>query len=197
MGVNWAAGLMKWQPFVDPQGGAYPLCHLHPFRFEVAFDGNAKYPALEVDVHVGFAMHTFTRTGVAGDDEAYAYKDHREKRMFDLERYQYSKLLPAIVRELAQRKCYHAKHQNFLTVELPGDAPAGAEYHVFFLVTDCPEETKKTGKPCVRLIIQSAYLVQAGGQVPRGRREQPIGFRVLINRALGLSQPPKKAKPHR
>lgn len=197
MGVNWAAGLMKWQPFVDPHGNTYSLSHLHPFRFPVVFPGNAQYQELQVDVHVGFAMHTFTRTGVAGDDESYAYQDHREKRMFDLDRYAYSKLLPAIVRELVKHKCYHAKHQNFFTVELPAGAPAGAEYHVFFLVQGWQGETKKTGKPCVRLIIQSAYLVQVGGQVPRGRREQSIGFRVLINRALGLSQPPKKRKPHR
>lgn len=188
---------MKWKPFEDPHGITYSLAHLHPFRFAVTFAGNAKYPELEVDVHVGFAMHTFTRIGVAGDDESYAYDDDRERRMFDLDRYTHSKLLPAIVRELATRKCFHAKHQNFFTVELPAGAPAGAEYHVFFLVQGWQQETRKTGKPCVRLIIQSAFLVSADGQVPRGRREQPIGFRVLINRALGLSQPPKKRKPYR
>ncbi len=195
MGVNWTAGLMKWKPFIDPAGKAYSLCHLHPFRFSIKFESNERYKELEVDVHVGFAMHTFTRNGVAGDDEAWAYLDDRERRVFDLDRYELSKLLPEIVRALATRKCYQAKHQNFLTIELPSGSRDGGEYHVFFLLNNWREEGRKSGTRCVRLIVQSAYLVKKGVQVPRGRREQPIGFRVLLNRALGLSDPQKKRGP--
>lgn len=187
---------MEWKPFKDPSGRFVSLSHLHPFRYSVKFEASTKYSAVEVDVHVGFSMHTFTRAGVAGDDENLAYADDRERRIFDAERYRYSKLLPAIVKELGKRKCYHARQQNFFTVEVPDNAPQGSEYLVFFLVSAWPEETKRTGKPCVRLIIQSAYLVTLSNPMPRGRREQPIGFRVLISRALGLAPPPKKRKPH-
>ncbi len=35
------------------------------------------------------------------------YGDHRETRIFDFQRYELSKRLPAILETLAQRKCYH------------------------------------------------------------------------------------------
>lgn len=195
VGVNWAAGFMRWKPFVDSAGVAYPLNHLHPFRFVMKFEAKGSYSPFEVDVHVGFAMHAFTRKINARDELAHIYEDDREKRLFDFERYRYSKLLPGIVRALATRKCYYAKHQNFLTIDFPSPDASDAEYHVFFVVCRWQEKTRETGALCVRLVVQSAYLARAGSQVPRGRREKPIGFRVLLSRALGKNQISEKRKP--
>jgi hypothetical protein len=109
MAVHWAAGLMRWQPHQGPDGVAYPLHHLHPIRFDLKLPAKGKYRALDVEIRVGFSMHTFTRKEVSGADPAWRYADDRETRIFDLDRYELSKCLPHVVRTLDRRKCFHPR----------------------------------------------------------------------------------------
>lgn len=189
MGVNWAAGLMRWWPHADPVSGvAYPLHHLHPFRFALQLPESARYPALEVDMRVGFSMHTFTRKEIGTGDSAWRYSDDRETRIFDLDRYALSKHLPEVVRTIERRKCYHAKDQNFLTLGQPDGLPAGHEYQVFFDLRRWRAKEAPGGPPVIQLIVQSAYATLYG-QAPRGLRRQPVGFHVLIYGAVTGNRP--------
>jgi hypothetical protein len=186
--VHWAAGMMRWRPHQGPDGVAYPLHHLHPLRYDLTLPANAKYSALDVEIRIGFAMHTFTRETDDQDDPAWRYADDREARIFDTVRYQLSKCLPNVVRTLDRRKCYHAKTQNFLTLGEPDGLPAGQEYQVYFDLRRLASEEVKGGRPIIQLIVQSAYA-NAFGQAPRGRRRQPVGFHVLISSAVAGRKP--------
>lgn len=103
---------MRWAPFVDAEGQAFPLHHLHPFRYQLeTTDGRT------VEIRVAFAMHCFTRGGKVARDASNLYKDEREVRTFCHGRYALSSRLPLITRELETRKCGFAKHENYLTID--------------------------------------------------------------------------------
>lgn len=191
MAVHWAAGLMRWQPHRGPDGAAYPLHHVHPIRFDLTLPAKGKYGALDVEVRVGFSMHTFTRKEVGGADRAWRYADDRETRIFDLDRYELSKCLPEVVRTLDRRKCFHAKAINYLTLGEPEGLPAGHEYQVYFNLKRWKGKEEKGGRPVILIIVQSAYAVSCD-QAPRGRRRQPVGFNVLINAAMEERKPRAK-----
>lgn len=189
MGTNWGAGLMRWRPHVHSVSNTtYSLSHLHPFQFNLQMAETPKFKPLDVKIFVGFSMHTFTRGEDPGDDPTWRYHDKRETRIFDLDRYKLSKCLPDVVRTLDRRKCFHAKNQNFLTLGQPEGVPAGQEYQVFFDLRRGRAGRGDQSVPAVELIVQSAYAAPYG-RAPRGRRRQPVGFRVLINGALDGRMP--------
>lgn len=188
MAVHWAAGLMRWRPHQGPDGEAYPLHHLHPLRYELTLPAKGKYPALDVEIRVGFALHTFTRRVDPGDGPAWRYADDREVRIFDPVRYQLSERLPDVVRTLDRRKCYHAKARNFLTLGEPDGLPAGHDYQVFFDLRRWTSVEVQGGRPVIQLIVQSAYTAPLD-QAPRGRRRQPVGFNVLVSGVVAGRKP--------
>ncbi len=74
-----------------------------------------------------------------------------EARIFDHERYWFSKLLPEVFRSIGNRKCYFAKYDNFFVIEFPEEIPADSEYWVFFFV-ECAD--KREGHT-IDLIVQA------------------------------------------
>jgi hypothetical protein len=100
-----------------------------------------------------------------GADE---YRDDRERRAFDYERYRALSQLEALVRGMASRKCYFARQENFVT----------HEYRVFFAV-----RPDRTNEDTVTLIVQSAYY----GRIelsPRGQRAKHVRFPVILSNTL-------------
>lgn len=128
-------------------------------------------PARTVTVHVGFASHTFTCEEDQAGANSDAYPLAREERFFDLERYNWSKRLRQIVRDLPKSKCYFTEGDSFLTVRGDG-VPPGMEYRVFFSV-------RRRNVNTVELVVRSAFLGKID-TAPRGRRKQPVGFRVIL-----------------
>jgi hypothetical protein len=132
MGVNWAAGLVRWQPHKDKEGRAYPLHHLHPFRKPFTLEGAGRHPERTLELYFGFSIHTFTRRVMAEDDPANDYSDDRETRTFDYGRYKLSFKLPRIAQELGSRTCYFARSVtglvNYVTLELDNNT----RYAAFF-----------------------------------------------------------------
>src|SRR5262249_16330183 len=108
MGVNWAAGLMRWKPHTSADGRTYSLSHLHPFRFELELQAHEKYPARTVAIRVGFGLHVFTCDLASAGPNPECYGDSREIRAFDEQRYSASLQLEALVRGLGTRKCFFA-----------------------------------------------------------------------------------------
>jgi len=54
MGVNWAAGLVRWQPHKSKEGRAYPLHHLHPFRKPFTLKATGKRPERTLELYFGW-----------------------------------------------------------------------------------------------------------------------------------------------
>ena len=186
MGVNWAAGLIRWRPHTGSDGKTYSLAHLHPFRFTCELSSSRHGPAWTIAINVGFGLHVFTCALENTKQRADEYVDDRERRAFDHERYRASLHLEALVRGLQTRKCYFAKNKNFFTVETTC-ARVGEQYRVFFTVA--PDRTTSNA---VTLIIQSAYFGRTEWSHGDLRR-RPVGFRViLLNTLLGkpLREPP-------
>jgi hypothetical protein len=179
MGVNWAAGFFHWKPHVRKDGSERPLSHLHPFRFQLAYDAGEGQPAREVTINVGFSCHVFTRkVEDAGPDPEF-YSDNREIRVFDEERYEWSHSLRTIVIGLERRKCFFASGRNFVIYEVNG-TPAGYEYQVFFSV-------RRLDSRSIELIVESAYLATTK-KTPAGLKKKQIRFRVIVSKVL-LKQP--------
>ena len=191
MGVNWATGFTRWQPYVSPTGKAYPLNHLHPFRIRVALPASPGWEEIDIDLEVGFSMHTFTRARCDVDASGTIYSNARESRTFDDERFALSHRLPEVIKTLPTRKCYHARNQNYLCTEDTLLLGARSDYRVFFVLRRWPVGDALSRRPCVRLIVQSAYATPPS----RKGKEKPIRFRVLLHHALGLSVGSKKRRP--
>lgn len=186
MGVNWAAGLIRWRPHKATDGTTYPLNHLHPFRAPYELPAAGGLPARSLILHVGFSLHTFTRDKIAGDDSTDEYCDNREIRTFDYGRYALSKGLPEIIRDLDARPCQFAVGRtgsvNFVTVDLG----QGVTYGVFFDLMRWAGQ----GPNAILLMVQSAYeLDPAKGNPGKGR----ISFKVLmghVSRGTKPKRPP-------
>jgi hypothetical protein len=165
---------MKWQPFLR-QNISYDLAHLHPKYITYEQPSKTDKPATQYRVKVSFSMHCFTRGLKEGErpDRTMLYSDTRETRVFDFQRYELSKLLPEIIENLTNRKCYHTGKGNFFTVELIGDLGQRLEYDVFFAAS-------RSGG--LALFVQSAYVRDAQhGSRPRAK---PIRFEVILYNTL-------------
>jgi hypothetical protein len=179
MAANWSAGLMRWIPYADEQGKEYPLCHLHPFRMGIQLPSQSNHSQVDVLLHMGFAMHCFTRAKSASDPNSIIYQDDREVRAFCFERYGLSFRLPEIARSLSTRHCQFAKSDNYVVVDNVGLDGVPKKYGVFF-------NLKKQKSSEVLVIFQSAYAIAADRQPPgKGR----IGFNALLGHTLRGTKP--------
>jgi hypothetical protein len=142
------------------QGVVYDLPHLEPFRFKVAVDDE------EYRVLVEFGCHCFTTKLEKHHSPDLIYEHKSEKRAFDVERHELSKLLPDYIRGLIGSSVYWSNQGSFFFWRTPEDYL----YLVFFTALKA-----RTGNVNVRIKIESAY--------PAGRLSQyasPIGFADLI-----------------
>lgn len=177
MGVNWDAGLIYWKDHTPSAFERYSLSHLHPFIQTVELPPSAKHPTLNVQLHVSFGLHTFTRGIELRDSDEQLYRDNREVRTFCPVRHARSFELPHIVRTLERRRCEFARSfgrpLNYVTVETTG----GARYTVFFDL----RRFKKAGPNAVHLMVQSAYVLGPANPTPgRGR----ITFHALLGHTV-------------
>jgi hypothetical protein len=182
MGVNWDSGLIYWRDHAPGASERYSLAHLHPFIQAIDLPASAKHPARNVQLHVSFGLHTFTRAIQLQDSDEQLYRDNREVRTFCPERYARSRELPHIVRTLERRRCEFARSfgspLNYVTVDLA----SGARYAVFFDL----RKLKKMGPNAAHLMVQSAYVIAPTKPAPgRGR----ITFHALLGHTLRGTNP--------
>jgi hypothetical protein len=182
MGVNWDAGLIYWRDHVPNGSERYSLSHLHPFIRIIELSSSTKYPARNVQLHVSFSLHTFTRAIELRDSDEQLYRDNREVRTFCPERHARSLELPHIVRTLERRRCEfargHGRPINYVTI----DTTTGARYAVFF---DLRRFTK-VGPDAVHLMVQSAYVLDPTKLAPGLGR---ITFLALLSHTLRGTNP--------
>ena len=175
MGVNWAAGLIRWHPHVRRNGEKLSLSHLHPFRFDTSLEPKPGNAARVISIHVGFSSHVFTCDVESAGPVAERYSDNRETRAFDEERYTWSFRLRGIVTALENRKCYFARQDHFVTFE-PHQTCTALEYRVFFTM-------RRRDSSSLDLVVQSAYVGKK--DLSRHRLgKKPIRFCVIATRVL-------------
>jgi hypothetical protein len=140
-------------------------------------------------VDIIFSLHCFTR-GFQPDEEpeaALLYGDARETRIFDFKRYELSKRLPEIIKDLPRRKCYHTGKGNFFSVEIVNaEDRSFIEYDIFLAAS------RSTRKGIINLYVQSACVrdMEHGSNRPH---EKPIGFYIILSNTLNKRpiRPPK------
>jgi hypothetical protein len=165
---------VKWQAFVH-DGTTYDLTHLHPHTLQFERPAQEKKPAVVFNVDVIFGLHCFSRE-IPTDtyNHALVYSDARESRLFDFERYDLSKQLPAIIESLSQRKCFQTDRSDFVTVDVIGADATIVNYHVYFTVS------KATKKGHMNLFVSSAYV--ANRRV--GSSGRAIKFLVILHNTM-------------
>jgi hypothetical protein len=182
MSMKWAKALPWWAPY-EHAGVVYDLSHLHPFRYHLSLEAKGDHSARVIEIRVVFESHTFTAGCLMAEKPHFQYSGGRhDLRRFCPTRYELSKLLPDVVRNLRARRCYFAHRNNFFVVELPCGLPPNSEYRVFFDV----RASGDSGAVVVR--VQSAY-VGSKDNPPVGRAAKTVGFAVLVTKALARQRP--------
>jgi hypothetical protein len=160
------------------------LSHVYPFKFDYVQPASQQFAERIVSIQVSFTSHAFTRKCEVDEVPHPHYCAPGEARMFDHERYGFSKLLPELFRNIGNRKCFFAKYDNFFVLELPEGIPADSEYWVFFFA----ERADKDDEHALNLIVQSAYVGKRE-RSPAGRRTKKITFRNLVSKVLAGEKP--------
>ncbi len=176
---------IAWHPFIL-DGTSHDLSHLHPFQFDFIVPAKEGKAEQRYVINVAFSLHCFTRAKRQDEvvEPRWLYRDNREERVIDLDRYTLSSRLPSIVREIGERKCFHTEHANFFTIDLFDDGGRKRDYSVFFAVT-------KAGKGRgLNLFVQSAYV---SDRIPVPAKRKPIKFMVIAyNTATNKSLKPPR-----
>ena len=168
---------MNWETFTL-RDETYDLTHLHSCMMQFQRPEKDEKPATTFNVDVSYGLHCFTRKAPQAEqhDKRLEYSDARETRLFDLKRYEYSKLLPHIVKSLADRRCRQTGFSNYLTIECRAENRKTVEYDVFFTVS------KSSRKGRLNLFIQSAYVRDDPKSRPPSPR--PIRFLIILHNTL-------------
>jgi hypothetical protein len=137
-------------------------------------------PERKYAFQVSFSLHCFSRKILKNEqDLAYCYSDSRETRFFCHNRYELSKKLPEIIREISHKKCCHTGHGNFFIVEIITADGNRQDYEVYFAVT-------KGKNNRLNLFIQSAYIRDDKHQ--QRKRKKTIGFYIIAFNKLNNKQ---------
>lgn len=181
MSSNWAEKFTRWRPF-HLGSIAYPLTHVHPFRFELLLPAREKQPELRAEVRVAFSSHTFTVRCAAEIAPHEYYSGRNDRRTFDFERYHLSKCLPELIKGLGSRKCYFTRHQNYFVADPKEGLAIDHEYWVFFSIR------KSHDGRAAQMFVESAYPGDRR-QAPYGRSREKVRFQLLVSKALAGGAP--------
>lgn len=166
--------MIKWEAFKH-EGCEYDLSHLHPTRISYTQPAKENKPERIYVIDVCYGLHCFTDgEPSSGANKSLRYSDARETRSFSFERYETSKLLPAIIQELNKKACMHTGHGNFFIVEIFSKKGIKLEYEVYF-------DVKKSSAEIAHLIVNSAFV--ADGRRKR-KQSKKISFYIILNNKL-------------
>jgi len=182
MGVNWHSGLIRWRDHVPNAEERYSLLHLHPFVRPIRLAANDRYSARDIQLHVSFGLHTFTRATTLFDRPEEIYADNREARTFCKNRYRKSLELPEIFRSIETRRCEFARGRSAAINYVVLETSHGERYAAFFDL----RRFGKVGSDAVHLMVQSAYVLAENKPGPGNGR---IHFHSLLGHTLRGTRP--------
>lgn len=181
---------LKAFPTFHYQGTDYDLAHLNAFSCEYIQPAKAN-DVVEKTYHciIEFSTHCFTRglnqrqnESLVNIDEALHYITPKETRIFCFERYELSKKLPEIMKEVDKKKCHFTSADDkFLTVSLLDKNGKPQDYEIYFSL-----QKAKAKDHDVHIFINSAYIRDDNHKAPRihGRRRKPVGFFILLHNTI-------------
>lgn len=167
-------------------GVDYTFDHLLTYRLKVSRPERSPYPALEFDLVVIFDCHVVTEACEDQQGPAYWQDSAGNCREFNEHRFQRSKELPVLIKQLVDgdTSCYEAKKNNYM-VWKPADAsPDDPPYLFFFDLYRSPDEDRT-----MVMYIQSAY--EKDQPWLNGRENRKVFLRVCAE-LMGIV--PKKTK---
>lgn len=167
----------SWPAFVH-NGVRYELNHLDSFEHVYEKPAQGDKPAVEYRVFVYFSDHCFTERQKPGDDPLlkYPHSPPAKPRTFDVARYELSKKLPDLVRNLMGRKCFHTYHGNYFIIEITTHEGVRVEYEVYF------KPYREQSDRQLRLVIESAFPRDPDKLASR-EDLSPVKFDFLIHNA--------------
>ena len=161
----------------------YDLSHLAPFECTFVQPATPDKPERSYRVWVEFGHHCFTRSIVDADPDELIYPEPwQDQRTFDVDRWQLSKALPDLIRDLMNREVRHTNHGNFLTISITALDGTPVEYEVYFKVS-------KTGKK-LYLFVSSAFP-----RDPARIGARPVRRTIKLSAILYNVQVGKPVKP--
>lgn len=161
-------------PKSDCWGGkTYDLSHLEPIRMEVEYE--EKKVLVKRMVTFLFSCHCYSRSPVTSEDVSHdmVVMDGNCSRVFSEERYELSRLLPDLVRDLPNQKIYQTEHRNYL--HLPCVDKLGQKFTYLIAI-----RIKKGGGD-ILVRIESAYPIDK--LEDRRKRDKPMRFKVALSKA--------------
>ncbi|WP_439236599.1 hypothetical protein [Lonepinella koalarum] len=164
-------------------GRNYDLSHLNAHIVDYVQPALGQKTAMTYRFYVSYSMHCFTKAYAhqsEAEKQALMYVAEKEARPFCVERYQFSKYLPDIIKNLANAKIGFAGYDNFATIEIMDEKQIKRFYKVAFVMYRFQKK--------LRLHISSAYPIE------KWEKLKPVGFFKLAHNLLqGKSLP----KPYR
>ena len=170
--------MSRWKSF-HHAGTTYDLSHLNSFLHTFVQPAKGELPAKTYPVQVEFGLHCFTREAGKNDDlqGPLAVTHQGETRIFDLRRYERSRELAAIIRQLPAQACFHTKKAaNFLTIKSINAAGAADSYEVYFSVR------RMVAAGRLLLIVKSAYV--RDGRHTNQPAKKKVDFFVILHKRL-------------
>lgn len=170
-------------PFVL-NGILFDLSHLNPIRAKTV----AKLRASEttVAVEVAFSCHCWSRLPVKGESILPAYivadgaKESPRHRMFCMLRYELSRALPKIVRDLLEYggHVHKTNRKNIVRIDLLAPVAPGGPSVRYFVFMKLTKRAPAGARKYIRIFVESAYPESAlYNKVSYGK---PFSFAQLI-----------------
>lgn len=160
-------------PHTTIQGKTYTFEHLAPLTLSVPVKSGQTVRIVSVVVH--FSCHCFTEAHDPGlHTPDLIYRHRGEVRAFQVDRYELSKKLPAIIESLPTRKVFFTKETNYLVVESIDQDGRRVSYTVFFDL----KRARGIGYD-LAMTVESAYVKDV---LPK--HLDKISFRILAAKTL-------------
>ena len=168
------------------QNFEYPLSHLNPLYVEYIQPAKGDKNEKRYRCLIEFSHHCFTKSPNIHKNEALSdyprtlhYKTAKEIRIWDWERYELSKRLPNILKNLDKQKCFFTSaNDKFLTISVQNKSGEIVDYEIYFSL-------KKSRTCDVHIFINSAYLRSNDYKPLSGKlKRKPISFFVLLNNTI-------------
>ncbi|WP_439327424.1 hypothetical protein [Lonepinella sp. BR2357] len=165
----------------------YDLSHLDVFyhtfiQNETKTSNQKTYRCL-----IEFSHHCFTKSPnihkgetLNDYDTMLHYKTEKETRIFDYDRYELSKKLPEILKNMDKQKCFFTSADDkFLTISIQRLDGTFIDYEIYFSL-------KRSKKCDVHIFINSAYAKDVNYKHKERKqiRRKPISFFVLLKNTL-------------
>lgn len=156
---------------ISINGVKYSLEHLQKVQKVIQIPATDRFQAINTTLLISYSSHCVSYDPKTPDFDfdkiGQCYKiidQHGICRVFDAERYECSKYLPAIFSDIVTKKCYQTINRNFFIIEVINDIGKTMHYHIYFRV-------KRVAKK-LEIIVESAYpkdrALKSGDRLVRG-----------------------------